>query len=164
MVAPPEVAAAGAPVALRALLKRVVAAQGWQERLEHERALSVWPSVAGLEIARHTLAVGVRAGVLHVAVRSGAWAAQLAFFRSELLRRLQAEGAHIRDIHFRVGLPDEPRVEGAQCIETADQAESPSAAEVAAAHELEAEAGALGPELARLYLAATARRRRLGGA
>lgn len=164
MVPPREVSAAGAPVALQLLLRRLVAAQGWQERLDHERALSVWPSVAGVEIARHTLAVGVRTGVLHVAVRSGAWAAQLAFFRSELLRRLQAGGARIRDIHFRVGLPDEPRVEAAAYIAAADRAERPSAADVATARELEAEAGALGPELARLYLAASARRRRLGGA
>jgi len=103
----------------------------------------------------------VRAGVLHVAVSGGTWATQLTFFRTELLRRVRASGAAVRDIVFRVGLPPGE----AALAATASAEESPrpaSAQELAAAAAVAQGAGAFGPSVSRLYLAAARRQRRHG--
>jgi hypothetical protein len=78
---------------------------GLAERLRQERAVALWATVAGPELARRTRAVAVREGVLWVAVRNAAWAGQLAFLRSTLVERLQAAGATVQGVHFSVGAP-----------------------------------------------------------
>ena len=78
--------------------------RGWQERLRREAVLDAWPSVVGPVVARHTAALRVRDGILHVAVESGPWASQLSFFTDTFLSRLR--GAHLpelRGIAFHPG-------------------------------------------------------------
>jgi hypothetical protein len=153
---------------LEAILDEAVARRGWRARLQAELAVRLWPSVAGPELARHTAALRVRGRTLHVAVRSGAWATQLSFFRADLLRRLREAGADtVEDIAFRVGWPDSvpDRGDGRPEAPAAQPAPEPAPEERATAERLRALAGddPLAAQLARLYLAAAARRRRLAG-
>lgn len=147
------------------LLERVTRQRKWDGRLSQEAAVAIWPEIVGEELARHCVALGVRGGTLQVAVRSGTWATQLTFFRTDLVRRLKArEITGVRDIAFRVGLPAEsplrwppPAAPGPPLVP------GPSPDDVAVARRLQSEAGEddLAQGLARLYLAAAGRRRRL---
>ncbi len=62
----------------------------------------MWNRVAGPELAARSRALEVRDGTLWVGVENAAWAAQLSFLRSDLLHRLQAEGATVAAIQFRL--------------------------------------------------------------
>lgn|GEM_PF-5199614 len=153
------------PLALTDVLTRVVKAHGWQERLRHEEAVAAWPAIVGTQLAHQTVALGVRDATLHVAVRAGVWAAQLAYFRTELLQRVRARGySEIRDLIFHVrheseytysARPDPwPRALRPQPF-------TPLPCHLATAAALTADAGELGQQLARLYLAAMSRASRL---
>lgn len=127
--------------------------------------MTLWPRVAGPELAEHTLALGVQGGTLLVAVRDGTWATQLAFFRTELVGRLKAEGAEgLRDIRFRVGFPSAlgrparlPQKARATVQATAEDWEHARQAIGAM------RPGPLTEQLERLYVATAMRRRRLAG-
>ena len=58
--------------------------------------------MAGPDLSRRSRALEVRDGVLWVGVENAAWAAQLSFLRTELLQRLQAEGATVKAVQFRL--------------------------------------------------------------
>jgi hypothetical protein len=65
--------------------------------------VGLWSRIAGPDLSRRSRALEVRGGVLWVGVDNAAWAAQLSFLRTELLERLQAEGATVSAIQFRLG-------------------------------------------------------------
>jgi hypothetical protein len=68
------------------------------------KVLEAWPEIAGPEIARHTVGMGVRGGELNVHVDSHAWAAQLALLAEDLRGRLNSvlgEEA-VRSVRFTV--------------------------------------------------------------
>ena len=91
------------PYFLRDLLTGIINSRGWSQRLRQEIALSTWSSVAGPELAQHTLPLAVRDGVLHIAVENGIWATQLMYFRTDLLRRLRdANAPELLDLAFHV--------------------------------------------------------------
>lgn len=85
------------------MLATVLDNAGLSTRLRQQRAVSLWPQVAGREVAVRTRALTVRDGILWVAVRNAAWAGQLAFLRTELMERLSQAGAPVKGIFFRVG-------------------------------------------------------------
>ena len=146
-------------------MHRLVQQRQWSLRLAQEAAVASWPSVVGAELARHTVALWVRGGTLHVAVRSGTWATQLTFFRTDLVRRLRALGcASLRDIVFRVGLPAESPLRWPADAPPGPRPSLPITAEdldVARTLRAQAGQGELAEGFARWYLAAVARRRRL---
>lgn len=147
---------------LEASLRR----QGLAGRLHQAQAPALWPQAAGPELARHTRAIEVRDGTLWVAVRSSAWAAQMAFFRSDLLARLNERlgPPGLRGLHFRVGLPRED--DAGEAGATAPvRLPPPLPAEVAEVEQAAAQVA--DPEVRRAWrrvlLSALIRRRRLGG-
>jgi predicted nucleic acid-binding Zn ribbon protein len=77
-------------------LDRVIAAQ---------KAVSVWPEVAGERTAQHTKAVEVEGSVLVVTADSEAWLTQLRFLKSQLLRKLSVHVGKdlVSDIRFVLG-------------------------------------------------------------
>lgn len=150
-----------APIPIASLLQRYVRERGWQERLGREAVLEAWPSVVGPVIARHTAALRIRDGILHVAVESGPWASQLSFFTDTFLGRLR--GAHLpalRGIAFHPGaLPPRQAV-------TAPAGGGPQADLSRRAPRRERPSwipdSAHGEVLHRVFAAADARQRRLG--
>jgi hypothetical protein len=68
------------------------------------RAAEMWPEIAGPEIAKHTVGMGVRSGELNVHVDSHAWATQLALLAEELRGRLNSALGEeaVRSIRFTV--------------------------------------------------------------
>ncbi len=75
-------------------------------RLREQRALALWPEVAGPLIAAHSRPEVVRDGVLIIAADTPAWAQELQMRTRELLDRLAARlgPGVIRDLHFRSGV------------------------------------------------------------
>ncbi len=68
------------------------------------RAAMAWRHIAGEDVARHTVATGVREGELLVSVDSAAWASQLALMKDHYLERLCSEIGHgrVTSIRFAV--------------------------------------------------------------
>jgi hypothetical protein len=147
--------------ALRASLRRL----GLDGRLEQARAVVIWPEVVGPELARHARAVEVSGGVLRVAVRSSAWAAQLSFFRSDLVRRLNERlgPPGVLGLRFSVGFAQAGIGGEGGSGPGRRQAAEPTAADRVRVEE--AAAAVADPDvrraLRRALLAAVARRRRL---
>ncbi len=93
------------PAALGVVLAKALGDLGLEPRLRQAKVILDWPETVGKEIARHTRACNIRRGVLSVAVRTSAWAAQLAFLKAELVSRLneRAQAPIVHDIHWLVG-------------------------------------------------------------
>ncbi|MDR3711139.1 MAG: DUF721 domain-containing protein [Capsulimonadaceae bacterium] len=75
-----------------------------REPLRPHTARVIWDEVVGPEIAAASGASAVRGGVLFVTVRSAVWANELAFYKKDILDRLNDRlgGKVISDIHFKV--------------------------------------------------------------
>jgi predicted nucleic acid-binding Zn ribbon protein len=79
-------------IATNALTKSITACQ----------AMTLWPEIAGEQLANVCKAESVRDGTLYVKAKSSSWANELTFHKPELLRKLGARlGAGVvNDIHF----------------------------------------------------------------
>lgn len=68
------------------------------------RAADLWPQVAGPEISKHTLGMGLRGTTLQVHVDSHAWATQLTLMADDLRTRLNSALGEeaVREIRFTV--------------------------------------------------------------
>lgn len=124
--------------------------------------VDAWPSVVGPIVARHTAALRVRDGILHVAVESGPWASQLSFFTDTFLSRLR--GAHLpalRGIAFHPGALQPRQAAVAAPAGGAPQADLTRRAPGAQRPPWIPDS-AQGEVLHRVFAAADARRRRLG--
>ena len=128
---------------LREVLDGLLGRLGLARRMQEQRALSLWAAIAGPRAAQSSQALRVRDGIMHVAVRTPAWAQQLTMARMELLRRLAQELGEgiIRELRFQaVGWaeaaptrePARPVAEG-----QAPQAECPSGSLPAALERIE---------------------------
>lgn len=87
------------------ILGRLVGNLGLRMRLQQEAALIHWAGVVGPQLARHTRALEIKRGVLHVQVRNSAWANQLAYLETDILARLNAAigSQAVKDIRWVVG-------------------------------------------------------------
>jgi predicted nucleic acid-binding Zn ribbon protein len=67
---------------------------------------TVWPRVAGEEVARHSVPVSEQEGTVTVRCDSGVWSAELSMMSPRLLEGLRKElqdGTRIRDLRFVSG-------------------------------------------------------------
>lgn len=64
-----------------------------------------WSECVGPEAAEHSRPVGLRAGVVEVAVDTSVWSQQLQLRRTQILERLRAQLGEDapKDLRFRVG-------------------------------------------------------------
>lgn len=69
-----------------------------------------WLECVGPEVARHARPVGLRAGVVEVAVDTSVWSQQLQLRRTQILESLRARLGDDapKDLRFRVGYTDRP--------------------------------------------------------
>lgn len=63
-------------------------AAGMQERFEENLAFAFWDNCVGKEIARHTDPHKVVKGILFVKVDNDVWRHELAFFKHEIIEKL----------------------------------------------------------------------------
>jgi hypothetical protein len=100
----------------------------------HEgRVMAAWPSVAGEEVARHTLGFAMTDGELVVMVDSPTWANELSLMSEDYKRRLnEAVGEElVRAVRFSVS----KRVDEARALEAEDRRTAGFYDETHAAHE-----------------------------
>lgn len=91
----------GNAVPIGDILARAIRSRQWEGPLQREAAVVAWSRVVGAALSAQTMPIAVRGNVLLVAVRHQAWATQLTFLRTDILRRLRSEcGADVRDIVF----------------------------------------------------------------
>jgi len=97
--------AASEPQHLSGALAELIAMRGIARVQGSSQVATVWREVAGDAIAKQTRILGIKRGVLQVAVANSPLLAELAsFHRSALLEKLKREHADlkIRDIKFRL--------------------------------------------------------------
>ncbi|HHV78668.1 MAG TPA: DUF721 domain-containing protein [Firmicutes bacterium] len=89
------------------LITSLVDRLGLSTRLKEQSAVSLWPRVAGVQIASKTTGVTVKSGIMYVTLCNSAWAHQLSFLKQDLLKALNSYlgGNVIRDIRFGAGQP-----------------------------------------------------------
>lgn len=76
------------PQPLGRVASRIVADQGWGERLAGGQVFGRWASLVGDEIAEHTKPVALQEGVLTVQAQSTAWATQLRLLQRQIVQRI----------------------------------------------------------------------------
>lgn len=94
----------GRTVRIGEVLDSVVGAADRGGGLLKARAADLWPQVAGPEISKHTLGMGLRGTTLQVHVDSHAWATQLTLMADDLRTRLNSALGEeaVREIRFTV--------------------------------------------------------------
>lgn len=76
------------PQSLGRVASRIVADQGWAERLAGGQVFGRWAALVGGEIAEHTKPVALQEGVLTVQAQSTAWATQLRLLQRQIVQRI----------------------------------------------------------------------------
>jgi len=73
--------------------------------IREQRALLLWPTLVGDEIARNTVATAVKDHVLLVSASNHAWAQTLDLMKVEVLKRVRERLGQdvVRDVHFSAG-------------------------------------------------------------
>jgi hypothetical protein len=92
------------PENLADILGRLFTSRGWGRKNDRLRLESAWASAAGAELLKDTAVLGLRRGVLEVAVRNAVLMSELAqFHKRGLLTKLRAAmpGVTLTDLKFR---------------------------------------------------------------
>lgn len=66
------------PVSVGDVMRSLVEAEGWRERLAAGRLRDGWASVVGEQIAAHSTPLKIAGGILLVRADPGAWASEIA--------------------------------------------------------------------------------------
>ena len=93
------------PVPLSAALSELIARKGFARVQGNAQLIGVWKAVAGERIAARTKVLGLKRGVMEVAVDNSALMTELvSFHKTALVHRLQKEHSDqkIRDIRFKL--------------------------------------------------------------
>lgn len=87
------------------VLKELLASSPLRRGLEEQQILESWPEIVGVEIAKHSQALGLRDGVLWVRAESSVWAQELSLLRPRIREELEkklGEGS-VKDLRFHTG-------------------------------------------------------------
>ncbi len=92
------------PENLADILGRLFTSRGWGRKNDRLRLESAWAAAAGAELLKDTAVLGLRRGVLEVAVRNAVLMSELAqFHKRGLLTKLRTAmpGVTLTDLKFR---------------------------------------------------------------
>ena len=70
------------------IVNGVLDSRGWRGKVLEQMAVEIWPEVVGETIARHTMALRFKNGVLFVRARSPQWTQELHFQEARIVARL----------------------------------------------------------------------------
>lgn len=70
------------------IVNSVLDQRGWRGKVLEQMAVEIWPDVVGDTIARHTMALRFKNGVLFVRARSPQWTQELHFQEARIVARL----------------------------------------------------------------------------
>ncbi|MCB0771841.1 MAG: DUF721 domain-containing protein [Flavobacteriales bacterium] len=73
---------------LKEAMEQLVDAYGLREKLDEQAVASLWDELAGGLVARHTVAVKLRKGTLHIKVDSAPLRQELLYMREGLLKTI----------------------------------------------------------------------------
>src|SRR4051794_11151878 len=92
-----------APQRLAQAVSELIAMRGWAQVQGHGQLVEAWRSIAGAKLAPATRVIGIRRGVLQVAVGNAPLLSELvAFHKSSLLEALRTQFPQlkVRDLKF----------------------------------------------------------------
>ena len=92
------------PENLADILGRLFTSRGWGRKNDRLRLESAWATAAGEELLKDTQVLGIKRGVLEVAVRNAVLMSELTqFHKRSLLTKLRAAmpGVTLTDLKFR---------------------------------------------------------------
>ena len=94
------------PLNISQILASVLKRNGLEEKIARYQFVLKWEEIVGKEIARKTKPDSIRNGKLFVRVSDSAWANELSFHKSAMIKRLRSyfpQSEEITDIQFVVG-------------------------------------------------------------
>jgi len=80
-----------AVASLSSLLGKEVRERGWSEQLAHGWVMGHWGELVGAKIAQHTTVEMIKDGEVHVSCDSTAWATQMKYMQTEVLKAIAAK-------------------------------------------------------------------------
>jgi len=89
----------------RTVLSSVLSSYGLDEKIAKYQFVNSWSEIVGEEIAKRSKPDSIRNGILVIRVESSAWAQELSFHKTVILRRLEkflGEDEMVRDLQFYV--------------------------------------------------------------
>jgi hypothetical protein len=89
-------------IGIGSVVKSVIAGNSLSKSLTACQVISLWPEIAGEQLAKVCIAESIRDGILYVKAKSSSWSNELTFHKPELLRKIAARlGSEVvTDIHF----------------------------------------------------------------
>lgn len=68
-------------------------------------AVLLWENVVDTKISKHTKAIKLHRGILHVSTDNSVWSQELNFFKKEIIDKMNTKAGSkiVRDIRFKVG-------------------------------------------------------------
>lgn len=70
---------------------------------EENKLEGIWRNVLNEKEKKHTALIGIREGVLSVAVDTPAWLYQMKIKKGRILRKIQEEISEVKNIYFKIG-------------------------------------------------------------
>lgn len=90
------------PARIGDLLRRLVSARGWEDRVAGGTLRANWAAVVGDQVAARSEPLRLEDGVLTVFAESGAWATELTLLAAELAGKADAYlgGGRVREVRI----------------------------------------------------------------
>jgi predicted nucleic acid-binding Zn ribbon protein len=87
---------------LREIIEKFLKSAGLENRVDEYMAFTYWDSVVGKEVSKHTEPEKIADGTVFVKVNNDVWRNELAFFRNEIISKLNEKiGKNIvKEIRF----------------------------------------------------------------
>ncbi|MFH0919348.1 MAG: DUF721 domain-containing protein [Fibrobacterota bacterium] len=90
------------PVPLGDVLAQMLKDTGLEKKAREYAAIADWEKIVGAKVAEHTSPVDIKGGVLFVHVKTAAWRSQLAFFKDDIIQKINAHAGKktVRSLFF----------------------------------------------------------------
>jgi predicted nucleic acid-binding Zn ribbon protein len=77
------------------------------KRLGECDAVKVWPEAVGQRVAQRCVALGIKSGILYVAVPTSVWLTELNALKEKLIRKVNEKLGDevVKGIKFQIGVP-----------------------------------------------------------
>jgi predicted nucleic acid-binding Zn ribbon protein len=90
------------PTPVGDILQSMLKETGLEKKVREYAALAEWDKIVGATIAEQTTPQDIKGGVLFIQVKNAAWRSQLAFFKDDIIQKVNAHAGRkiVRSIFF----------------------------------------------------------------
>jgi predicted nucleic acid-binding Zn ribbon protein len=92
----------GQPTPVGDILQSMLKETGLEKKVREYAALAEWDKIVGVAVAEQTAPQDIKGGVLFLRVKNAAWRSQLAFFKKDIIQKVNAHAGKkiVRSVFF----------------------------------------------------------------